>query len=391
MRLRVLHLNFHRGWGGQPARILIGSKELARRGHEIGIAAPGEGALARRAREAGLTVFGGFRFYKPKRAVSFARDVIALRRLLDSFLPDIVHSHGSQDTWTTVAANRLGGPRLPHVLTRHNSKRVACHAANRDLYGTAIDLLVVVSGGVLERYAEFVRRGILDPKSIPVIPSSIDFPRFDVPTDRTETRRALGVAPGAPLLGSFGRLVRDKGHHVLLRAFHALRREHPGAVLILAGAGTEEAPLKRQALDLGLDASVRFLGFRDDLPALTAALDVSVLASVDCDASPAVVKEAMYLQRPVVVTDIGGLREIVKDGITGRIVPPDDPDALARAIAGLLADPAGASAMGAAAREVVRTRYSVAAHADAYERAYADLLAAARPTRIRHEGPSRDG
>ena len=134
------------------------------------------------------------------------------------------------------------------------------------------------------------------------------------------------------------------------------------------------AAARALAASLGLSESVRFLGFRNDLPELTAALDVSVLASVDCDASPAVVKEAMYLRRPVVVTDIGGLREMVEDGVTGLIVPPRDPGALARAILRVLSDEEGARAMGARGREVVRTRYSVSALADAYERAYATLL-----------------
>ena len=73
MRFRILHLDFHRGWGGQPSRILLGSKELARRGHEIAIGAPGDGILAERARQAGLRVFGDLRFRKPRRAVSLAR------------------------------------------------------------------------------------------------------------------------------------------------------------------------------------------------------------------------------------------------------------------------------------------------------------------------------
>ena len=193
MSFRVLHLNFHRGWGGQPARILMGSLELARRGHTIGIAAPGDGALAARAREAGLAVFGDFRFYKPKRALSLARDVRELRRVIAQFRPEILHSHGSQDTWTTVLANRFGGPRLPHLLTRHNSKRVACNAANRWLYGSVLDRLVVVSGGVLERYQEFFRRGILDPATIPIIPSAIDFERYNAPLDPGRIRREIAA------------------------------------------------------------------------------------------------------------------------------------------------------------------------------------------------------
>jgi glycosyltransferase involved in cell wall biosynthesis len=353
----------------------MGTKEMARRGLEIAIAAPGDGVLAERARRAGLMVFGGFRFYKTRRALAFLGDVGLLRRVIGEFRPDILHSHGSQDTWTALAANRWGGPRLPHVLTRHNSKRVACHPANRYLYGTAIDQLVVVSAGVLERYEEFFRRGLIDRDRIPVIPSSIDFERFDAAIDREAVRSGLGLGPQDPLIGSFGRLVRDKGHDVLLRAFAIVREERPEARLVIAGTGTEEARLRALARSLGLDPAVSFLGFRDDLADLTAALDVSVLASVDCDASPAVVKEAMYMRRPVVVTDIGGLREMVEDGVTGRLVAPSDATALASAVLGLLADPESSRRMGERAREQILTRYTIGALADAYAMVYADVLA----------------
>ena len=379
MTLRILQLNFHRGWGGQPSRILIASRELARRGHRVALAIPGDGILARRAREAGLEVFGDFGFRKPRQVASFARDISRLRRIIREFRPEILHAHGSQDTWTAAIASRLARQRPPLVLTRHNSKSVACHAGNRWLYGRAVDLLVVVSAGVLERYEEFFHRGILDPAGIPVIHSTIDFARFDAPTDPLKVRRELGVQDGEPLIGSVGRLVKDKGHAVLLRAMPRILASRPRARLALAGAGTEEPALRALAAELGLADRVAFLGFREDVPSVTAALDVAVLPSVDCDASPAAVKEAMYLRRPVVVSDIGGLNEIVEEGVTGCIVPPGDPPALAAAILGLIDDPEKARAMASRAREVVSSRFTVAAMVDAYERAYARLVRPAPP------------
>jgi len=352
----------------------MGSREHARRGHTVAIAAPGDGELARRARDAGLTVYGAFGFHKPRRAVSLARDVARLRTVMASFAPDLLHSHGSQDTWTAAFANRFGGPGIPHLMTRHNSKRVADNPANRWLYRRGIDRLVAVSGGVLERYEAFFRRGVLDPARVPVIPSSIDFARYDAPLDPGRLRGELGIDAASPIVGQVGRLVRDKGQDVLIRAFADVLAARPAAHLVLAGTGTQEQPLRALASGTGIAERVHFLGFRNDVPDLTAALDVAVLASVDCDASPASVKEAMYLRKPVVVTDIGGLREMVDDAVTGRVVPPGDSGALAGAILGLLGDPAGSAAMGARAREIVRTRYSLAALADAYEKVYAEIV-----------------
>src|SRR5262249_9189797 len=120
--LRILQTDFHTGWGGQAARILMLSKELARRGHEVTVAAP-PGELARRAREAGLTVQDRFAFRAPAHAVSFLADVRRMRRLLDGGHFDIVDVHGSQDTWVTALARLMSNDassRGPLVMTRHN-------------------------------------------------------------------------------------------------------------------------------------------------------------------------------------------------------------------------------------------------------------------------------
>lgn len=374
--LRVLHLNFHRGWGGQPQRILIESVRLAARGHAVALAVPGDGILAARGREAGLTVFGDFAFRPPARAVSFLRDVREARRIIDEWRPDILHSHGSQDTWVTVAANRwFGGPRLPHVLTRHNTKRIADSAANRYLYGRAIDRLVVVSRSVLERFAPFIERGLIDPGEVPVIHSSIDIGRFTGPADPRGVPAGIGVPAEAPLIGCVGRLVPDKGQTYLLDAFELLRARHADAHLLLAGVGTDEERLRRRVSERGLSEKVHFLGFREDVPDIMAALRVLVLPSVDCDASSAVIKEAMAVGTPVVATDIGGASEILSPGPSGVVVPPADAGALAEAIDRLLSDPVLARSLGEAGPREVRERFDPELLCDAYLEVYRGLSA----------------
>jgi glycosyltransferase involved in cell wall biosynthesis len=103
---------------------------------------------------------------------------------------------------------------------------------------------------------------------------------------------------------------------------------------------------------------VRFLGFRDDIPEITAALNVSVLPSIDCDASSAVLKEALACGVPAVATSIGGATEILEDGVTGLIVPPRDPARLAAAILSLLDDPERARAMGRRGSRDVAARFT---------------------------------
>ncbi len=355
--MKVLHTDFHRGWGGQASRVLMVCRRLAERGHEVLIAAP-EGELTRRARAAGLPVESRFSFRPPARAISFVADVRRLAGLLREGRFDVLHTHGSQDTWAGAVARSL--TRRPRVFlaTRHNSKRVRFNAANRWLYGRALDHLVLVAGSLRDQFEAFIRAGLLGEERITVLHSAYRTDLFRDRADAARARRDLGHEGRGPILGVMARLARDKGHTWLFQAMGEVLARHPGAVLLVAGLGPDEGELRREVEARGLSGAVRFLGFRDDVPEITALLDVSVLPSVGCDASSASIKEAMAMGRPVVATDVGGAREILRDGITGRIVPPADPGALATAILALLADPESARAMGEAARADVRDRFT---------------------------------
>lgn len=375
-------MDFHRGWGGQPNRILMLAEGLRERGHEVAVAFPGEGLAAERARALGLTVFGELRLRKVKHVVSLLSDARRLRRLLDRYRPDLVHSHGSQDTWTVVLANRfVGGPRLPHLLTRHNTKRVKDSLINRYLIGRALDRLIVVSGGVLERYEPFVKRGLLDPARVPVIHSSIRFEAFEGVRDGSKVRKEAGLPEDAEVLGTVGRLVPDKGQEFLIDAVARLAGTRPRLHLLLAGEGDAEPALRKRAAERGVEARVHFLGFREDVPDVIEALDLLALPSVDCDASSGVLKEAMACRRAVVTTDVGGAREIVVEGETGLVVPPRDSAALARAAAELLDDPERRRSMGERGEERVRREFSRERLVERTLAAYREVLEERRPSR----------
>ncbi|HEU5181283.1 MAG TPA: glycosyltransferase family 4 protein [Candidatus Polarisedimenticolia bacterium] len=356
--LRILQTNFHRGWGGQPSRILMVSKALVERGHQLVIAAPAGSLLAVRSREAGLETFEEARFLKPKHVLSALADLSALRRLLRTRRFDLVDAHGSQDLWTVAGATALVADPPAFVFTRHNTKRVGDNLANRYLLRRRIDHLILASGSVLERYRPFLERGDLSPDRISVVHSSYREDRFHPGVDGAEIRKELdAVEKGALLVGVVGRLVPDKGGTYFLKAVSKLAPKFPSARFLFVGTGTEEERLRRETAALGLGDRVRFLGFRDDIPALTAALDLSVLPSVDCDASSAVLKEAMAVGRPVVATDIGGASEIVEHGRTGLIVPPADPDSLASAMAQILEREDSGRALGEAGARRVREQF----------------------------------
>lgn len=349
------------------------SAELARRGHSVTIAAP-EGELARRSEATNLKIAKGFHFRSPGRLRLFLADRSRMSALLKRQAFDIVDVHGSQDSWVTATVRAATGLPRCLVMTRHNTKRVRTNPANRWLYGR-VDHLILVDESIRERYRPFLEGGILDNARVSVIPSAYRADLFHEGVDGTRVRRELGLPPGAVAVGVAGRLVEDKGHVHLLRAAASLRESLPGIVLVFAGAGPNRPAIEAEIARLGLGGSVRILGFRQDIAEVQAAFDVAVLPSVGCDASSASIKEAMALGVPAIASDIGGARGIIDDGVTGTIVPPADPGALASALARLIGDPASARAMAERGRRKVAGAYTIERLADgtleAYERALA--------------------
>src|SRR5581483_87601 len=154
-----------------------------------------------------------------------------------------------------------------------------------------------------------------------------------------------------------------------------LSNERPDVRFAIVGDGECRAALEAEARALGLDGVVHFLGWRRDLPAVYADLDVVCLASLN-EGSPVALIEAMAAARPVVATAVGGVPEVVRDGISGLLVPPRDPQALAAAVGEVLARPDRARLLGLAARDAVYPKYGVQRLIRDVEALYLDLLAA---------------
>jgi glycosyltransferase involved in cell wall biosynthesis len=195
----------------------------------------------------------------------------------------------------------------------------------------------------------------IDPSDVMVLPNGIPAPP---PATGGDVRAELGIAPGAPVIGTVSVLRPQKALDVLLRATQALLPEFPALMVLIAGEGDRRFALEDLAKELGIEDSVIFLGVRTDVPDVLAALDVAVSSS-DFEGSPLSVMEYMEESKPVVASAVGGIPDLVQDGVTGALVPPREPQRLAEAIARLLANPAESSQMGQRGRELRRERYSI--------------------------------
>ncbi len=207
----------------------------------------------------------------------------------------------------------------------------------------------------------------LPPSRVRIIPNGVSVDRF--------TPRELSGRPVTTIL-TVANLRAEKAHEVLLAAAAELRPRHPHLRFLIAGDGPRAHELRALAGSLGVDAQVTFLGHREDVPALLAAADVFVLPSRS-EAFPNSAIEAMAAGLPLVASRAGGLLDLVDDGRTGLLVPPDDHGALAAALESLMLSPARAAALGAAAREEVSRRYSFDRMVRGFEDLYLSRLQSA--------------
>lgn len=296
-----------------------------------------------------------------------------LRTRLAEWGVDLLHSHEfAMNSYGTLAARLTGRPIVATVHGKHyHGQRLHRRLAYR-LVARHASRMVAVSRDI-ER--DLVERVGVAPRGLVTIYNGIDLAAVRRPGAGVALRRELGLAPAAAVVGAIGNLFPVKGHVYLVQAAARLASHRPDLALLLCGRPVLEAELRAEAARLGIAERVRFLGFRDDVGALLDALDVFVLPSLSEGLSLALV-EAMAAGTPVVATAVGGNPELVEDRVTGLLVPPRDPDAIAAAAGRLLADRPLARRLAAAARARVERTFAVEAMVARYEALYAELLGA---------------
>jgi glycosyltransferase involved in cell wall biosynthesis len=301
--------------------------------------------------------------------------LLNLVRILRREAIHVIHTHLFDPSIVGLIAAAIA--RTPtRVVTRHYSDY---HTRIDRPWHVRLDRMCTALAGAVIAVSKHTADHLIDreaapPEKVRAIPNGIDFgrvrPSSAAARERVRTELAIG---DRRVLLSLARLHPEKGQSYLFRALPELkRRARAPFVVLIAGAGGFEAAYREEVRSLGCDDVVRFLGFRSDAADLITAADVLVLPSV-AEAFGLVVAEALYLGTPVVASRVGGIPEIVTDGVDGLLVPPADSGALGDALGGLLNDPALHRRLAGAGRERVRREFGFERMVKQYEELYDEL------------------
>jgi glycosyltransferase involved in cell wall biosynthesis len=367
-RIRVVELLATGTSGGAQEHVFNIVSRLDRSRYDVSVLSLGNGAAIRRLERAHIEVC----------VLDDMDDTAAIQAVaahLAAVKADVVHNHmyraevvGTQAAWALAAA----GKRRPYIVGTVHSSRIRSDE-DRELLRQLtpkMDHLIAVSRAIERKLDEEGRVGA----PISLIYNGVDLTRYSEPDICGTLHSEFPIPPDSPIVGVVARLEPEKGHPTLIAAWPAVIAAVPKAHLLIVGEGSQRELLEAQVKELGIRSSVTFTGRRDDVPAVTAALDIAVLPSYR-EAQGLSILEAMALSRPVVASAVGGIPEMIEDGRTGLLVPPRDPAALSAAIVRLLKNHPYADTLAKAAQNQVHDRFCVELMVRAIESIYDESVA----------------
>lgn len=369
--LSILHvLEKNRFGTGSVQQMFQAAEGLARRGHRVAVVSRPGDEIAARCEAAGIELIS-----LPLRHEFDLASARRLGKLLRERRVQVVHAHKGIAHSVSLIASFL--------------REVPCLVVNR---GVSFPLTPFTRGKYRSRRVQrvvavceairqvVIRSGRLDPDKVRVVYAGTDTTRFDpARIDGDAIRRELGLASRGPLVCQIG--VRPwRGWKILVAAMTDVVSANPAAHLLLVGCENESSrqEVLAEAARRGLAGRVTALGYRGDVPAISAALDVAVDLSTEGLGITGTLREAMAMGKPVVCSRAGGNAELVVDGVTGRLVEPGSAAAAAAGIIELLRDPALAQDWGRAGRRRVEERFSSVARIGRLESLYLEVLATCR-------------
>ena len=385
--IRILRVIARLNMGGPAIHVASLAAGLEKRGYHTtlvaGSLARGEDSMAYVAERLGVNVVD---VPEIQREVAFLHDARSIRRLtaiMRAERPHILHTHtakaGALARAAAVVAGRARPPIIVHTFHGHVLKgyfgpgRTAFFRQVERVLARQSDVLIAVSPEVRD---ELVEHGIAPSEKFAVIRLGIPLDeRLGDASAELDFRPLYGIAEDAFVVGWVGRMTGVKDTGAVLEIVRSTREHGVNAVLCMVGDGPDRERLEQLAYDLGIARSTFFVGYQEDVAGYYRLFDAFLLPSVN-EGTPVSAIEALASGTPVVATRVGGVPDVVRDGIDGFLVAPGDTDAAAERLAELVRDPVLRARLGDAGRSDARARYSVARLVDDVDRLYQSLLAA---------------
>jgi len=343
-----IHIDTARTWRGGQNQVLLTVMGLRAQGHRTLLVAHAAGELRQRAEE-GLDLIP----IAPRTEMDLGA-AWKLSRLIRQVRPDIVHAHDPHGVAMAAMAlsmsTQLAKP--PLVAARRVDFHLRGNALSRWKY-RQVDCFICASDAIRRM---LVADGVPEPRAL-TVHEGVDVERAAA-APAADLHGEFWLPHHAPIVGNVAALVPHKGQKHLIEAAAIVVQKVPDARFVIAGEGELRPSLERQIKDRHLEKHVFLAGFRPDVLSVHKAFDIFVMSSVTEGLGTSLL-DAMACGKPIVGTTAGGIPEVIVDGQTGLLVPPRDPEALARAIVALLTDERARQAMGAAGLARVRERFSV--------------------------------
>jgi len=319
-KLRILMVHSESGWRGGESQLQLLMRGLIENEHTVALAAPSQSEIVSRSSGAGVL------FYPLDNAGSMdLKSARRLRHIISEYNPDVIHAHASHAHSAMFLATISAGERPLRVVSRRVSFGVGANPFSRIKYSRGADLYLAVSSGAKDA----LLRGGVSEDRIRVVFDGIDLDHCkEVAVSQMSTEKTVGIVAS---------LTREKGHADLLRAAALVREEDPHVRFVVVGDGPERKALEKLSAQLGVDKMVTFAGFREDAIAMIATFTCFVLPSHQ-EGLGTTILNAQAMGTPVVATRVGGIPDIVVDGVTGLLVAPEDPVGLSAAIMRMLVD-----------------------------------------------------
>ena len=356
-RLRILHIDPERKWGGGEAQVLGLLSYLAARDHRNDLLAHPDGRLFQQSQALNVRTIP-----LVVRNDLDLRPVPSLRRLIRHEDYDVVHLHTKRAHALSFWLSH-GSPRPKYVVTRRMDYPESNTWYTRCLYNRKVDGVVAIS----RKISELLIEAGVESERIRLVHSGIDPRPFETAAN------ARDAHPDRMVVGMAAVLEERKGHRFLLEAARRLKAQGCQIGYRLAGAGSLRKSLEEKTIQLGLKEDVEFLGFVSDIPGFLSNVDIVVLPSL-FEGLGVSVLEAMAAGKPVIASRVGGLPEIVIDAATGFLVEPRDVEGLASAISKLAGDIILIRNMGQKGRERLEKNFTMEQMARKNEDYYYDLL-----------------